>query len=152
MTLKQPLALIGFIALVFCGGLLMGLSNPPGQWYAELIKPSFNPPNWIFGPVWSVLYIMIGIAGWRAWRLGARGPLALVWWCQLGLNFLWSPVFFSLHRIDLALAVILLLLSAILTFIYLGWGKDRLAALLMLPYGAWVSFASALNASILVLN
>lgn len=152
MTLKQALVLAGFIALVFCGGLLIGITNAPGEWYAGLVKPGFNPPNWIFGPVWSVLYVMIGIAGWRAWRVNAHGPLAMAWWVQLGLNFLWSPVFFTLHRIDLALVVILLLLGAILTFLYLGWKKDRLAAMLMLPYAAWVSFASVLNGSILALN
>ena len=95
---------------------------------------------------------MIAVAGWRVWQHDrANWPMKL-WWTQLVLNFLWSPVFFSAHQIGLALVVILVLLAAILAFIAASWGQDRVAAWLFVPYAAWVAFASVLNASIFVLN
>ena len=144
--------MIGFIVLVLGGGLLIGYLNVPGEWYAELAKPSFNPPNWIFGPVWTVLYVCIAVAGWRVWQRDPRGPMTFVWVLQLVLNFLWSPVFFTSHSIGVALVVILTLLVSVIVFVVWAWPRDRLAALLFMPYAAWVAFASLLNASILMLN
>src|SRR4051794_28977474 len=80
----------------------------PGEWYAALAKPSFNPPNWLFAPVWTVLYVLIAVAGWRTFERDQRGGPMKLWWAQLALNFLWSPVFFGAHRIGLALLIILL--------------------------------------------
>ena len=121
------------------------------SWYASLNRPSFTPPNWLFAPVWTALYVLIAIAGWRVWsrRTGTRADsLALgLWWLQLGLNFLWSPIFFAAHRIDLALAVVALLLLSIIGFIATAWARDRVAALLFAPYALWVAFATALNAA-----
>lgn len=145
-----PLAL--FILLVVGGGSLIGATNTPGPWYEALAKPPFNPPNWIFGPVWSILYVMIAVAGWRIWRMKQTGGAMAVWWLQLGLNFLWSPVFFTVQSIGGALVVVLAMLASILAFIVLAWNRDRLSALLFIPYAAWVSFATLLNASILYLN
>ena len=145
-------ALVVFLLLVFGGGLAIGVSTLPGDWYASLIKPSFNPPNWIFGPVWSLLYVAIAVAGWRNWQRDRAGPAMKVWGAQMLANFAWSPVFFAAHRIDLALCVILVLLGAIAVFIILSWRRDRVSALLFVPYAAWVAFASALNGSILFLN
>jgi translocator protein len=145
-----PLAL--FILLVVGGGSLIGATNTPGPWYEALAKPPFNPPNWIFGPVWSILYVMIAVAGWRIWRMKQTGGAMAVWWIQLGLNFLWSPVFFTVQSIGGALVVVLAMLASILAFIVLAWNRDRLSALLFIPYAAWVSFATLLNASILYLN
>jgi tryptophan-rich sensory protein len=106
----------------------------------------------VFGPVWSALYVLIAIAGWRIWRRASRSVVMGLWWLQLLLNFAWTPIFFTLHQIALALLVILLLLATILGFIAAAWRRDRAAALLFLPYAAWVAFASLLNASILWLN
>jgi tryptophan-rich sensory protein len=146
------LTLLLFLALVVGGGLVIGFVTRPGDWYASLVRPSFNPPNWIFGPVWTTLYVFIGVAGWRIWmRRPHRRPMTL-WWLQLGLNFLWSPLFFTAHRIDLALGVIVLMLLTILGFIATAWHVDRLASWLFVPYGLWVAFATLLNASILMLN
>lgn len=146
------LPLAGFIVLTLAGGTLIGLMTAPGEWYAQLQKPPFNPPNWIFGPVWSLLYILIGIAGWRTWRVGSMTAMRL-WWLQLVLNFAWSPVFFALHQIAAALVVVLALLVAVLAFIAVSRRDgDGASAGLFLPYVAWVSFASLLNASILWLN
>lgn len=146
------LSLLFFLALTLGGGLLIGATNAPGPWYAALDKPPFNPPDWLFAPVWSVIYVLIAIAGWRIWRLrdaqGGTGGAMTAWWVQLGLNFLWSPVFFTLQAPGLALVIILALFAAIVAFIMLAWERDRPAALLFLPYDVWVAFATLLNASI----
>jgi tryptophan-rich sensory protein len=150
--MARYLPLVLFVLLVAGGGSLIGANNIPGEWYENLNKPAFNPPNWIFGPVWTVLYVMIGIAGWRIWRMRRTGGAMTAWWVQLGLNFLWSPVFFTLQNIGLALVIIVGMLASIITFIVLAWRQDRAAALLFIPYLAWVAFATLLNASIFYLN
>ena len=141
-----------FILLVVGGGMLIGFLTAPGPWYEALAKPSFNPPNWLFGPAWTVLYVLIAIAGWRVWQRERSGRAMQLWWLQLVLNFLWSPVFFALQQIGLALLVVLLLLAAILAFIAVAWNRDRISAWLFVPYAAWVAFASALNAALWQLN
>lgn len=146
------LALLAFIVVVLGGGTLIGYLTLPGDWYAGLAKPFFNPPNWIFGPVWSVLYILVAVAGWRVWQHDPWGAAMRVWICQLLLNFLWSPVFFGLQQPGLALLVIAALLCAILGFMALAGRKDSVAAWLFAPYAAWVAFAALLNASIWWLN
>ena len=145
-----PLAL--FIVLVFGVGLLIGLLTVPGEWYAALAKPSFNPPGWIFGPVWTVLYALIAIAGWRTWQRKPSGSAMKLWGVQMVLNFLWSPVFFAAHQITTAFIIIIAMLVAILMFIVSSWQTDRVAALLFMPYAAWVAFATLLNGSIAWLN
>lgn len=150
--MKNGVSLLVFLILVIGGGLAAGLVAMPGDWYAGLHKPPFNPPNWIFGPVWTLLYIFIAIAGWRVW-VHARDSLAMkLWWAQLVLNLIWSPTFFALHQVAVALAIVLGMLALILGFIATAWSRDRTAALLFVPYAAWVSFASLLNGAILVLN
>jgi tryptophan-rich sensory protein len=150
--MNRWLLLLGFLVLVIGGGLAIGYVTAPGEWYADLAKPSFNPPGWIFGPVWTVLYVLIAVAGWRTFERDRRGWPMRLWWAQLALNFLWSPVFFAAHRIDFALVIILLLLTAILAFTASSWRQDSVAALLFAPYAAWVGFASVLNAAIFALN
>jgi benzodiazapine receptor len=149
---SHHLALILFLLLVVGGGIAIGYLTAPGDWYAGLAKPSFNPPNWVFGPTWTILYVLIAVAGWRVWRKESSGWTMRLWWVQLALNFLWTPVFFGAHQIGLALAVILLLLSVIVAFITLSWRRHRASAWLFMPYAAWVGFASLLNAAILTLN
>lgn len=150
--MNRWLSLIGFLVLTIGGGLAIGIVTAPGEWYAALAKPAFNPPNWIFAPVWTVLYVLIAVAGWRAAGDGRNGWSMRLWWAQLGFNFGWSPIFFSAHQIGAALVIILLLLASILAFIALSWRQDRVAAWLFVPYAAWVAFAAALNASIWHLN
>jgi tryptophan-rich sensory protein len=149
--MRSPLIYIAFLFAVVGGGLVIGTLTRPDAWYAALTKPSFNPPSWIFAPVWTVLYVMIAIAGARTFE---RGPAADrgVWLTQMALNFAWSPVFFALHRPGLALAIIFALLVLILLFIAARWVDDRVSALLFMPYAAWVAFASALNGAIVALN
>lgn len=141
-----------FILLVVGGGSLIGATNTPGEWYASLQKPAFNPPNEVFAPVWTALYILIAIAGWRIWTRTRTGGAMTAWWLQLGLNFLWSPVFFTLQSPGTALVVVVALFAAVVAFIVLALPRDRIAALLFVPYAAWVAFASLLNAAIWWLN
>jgi len=153
--LRDALGLAGFLALSFAiaaaGGAITATSV--GDWYQALAKPAFNPPDWVFGPVWSVLYAMIAAAGWRVWRLrGAREPALLAWAVQLGLNVCWSFVFFGARLIGAALVEIVVLLAAIIVTARLFWRIDRGAALLLAPYGAWVGYATLLNAALWRLN
>ena len=150
--MKNMRSLAVFLVLVVSGGLFIGVVTAPGDWYADLIKPPFNPPNWIFAPVWTVIYVFIATAGWRIWRRDSTGWAMKSWGAQLALNWIWSPVFFSAHRIDIAFGVIILLFAAIAAFIAKAWQTDRPAALLFLPYAAWVGFASILNGALLYLN
>jgi translocator protein len=140
-----------FLVVTLGGGMLIGLSNQPGEWYADLTKASFNPPDWAFPVAWTVLYILIAVAGWRVFLARARLPFG-VWVLQLGLNFLWSPTFFGRHLIGPGLAILVAMLAAILVFIAVTWRRDRAAALCFVPYAAWVAFAGLLNGSIWWLN
>ncbi|MEE2950937.1 MAG: TspO/MBR family protein [Pseudomonadota bacterium] len=144
-------ALFAFVLLSLGGGGLIGLLVETGDWYQSLAKPAFNPPGFVFGPVWTVLYILIGFAGFRVWRAGL-GRLQRLWWAQLALNFAWPVVFFSAHALTGALAVIVLLVLVILAFVSAAWTRERLSALLFLPYALWTLFAAVLNASIVWMN
>ena len=145
-------SLVFFLLLVVGGGLAIGLFTLPGEWYASLVKPSFNPPNWIFGPVWTLLYALIAIAGWRTWNAARTSLPMRLWLAALALNFLWSPAFFAAHNIGLALAIILCLLCVIIAFIAAARRVDGVSALLFVPYALWVAFASLLNGAIFMLN
>jgi tryptophan-rich sensory protein len=138
-----------FILGVVAVGVAIGTITRPDAWYAALVKPSFNPPNWVFAPVWTLLYTMIGAAGARTFE--RSGGLRL-WLMQMALNFAWTPAFFGLHRPALALVIVLAMFVVIIAFIVTRWNSDRVSALLFVPYAAWVAFATAVNASIVVLN
>jgi len=149
---NKPLVYLAFIILVLGGGLLIGANNMPDDWYQSLAKPPFNPPNWVFAPVWSILYIIIGVVGARTWLTLRRSMAMRLWFAQLIFNFAWSPVFFGLKDPTSAVIIILGLLISVAGFIAVSWRQDRTAALLFLPYLAWVAFATALNAAIIALN
>lgn len=125
-------------------------------WYVTLDKPGFNPPNAVFGPVWTALYILMAVAAWRVWRsetVRTRRRAALtLYGVQLALNLAWSLLFFGLRRPDLAMIDIALLLAAVIATGAAFWRIDRPAGLMMVPYAAWVGFASALNFAIWRLN
>lgn len=153
----SALGLVGWIILSFtAAGVGSSFTVPQiDTWYAGLEKPSFNPPNWIFGPVWSTLYLMMAVAVWLIWKNEGwtNAPHSLGMWCfQLLLNTTWSVLFFGLENPMLAAFEIVVLWISILITIVAFWRHDRLAALLMLPYLLWVSFATMLNISIAVLN
>jgi translocator protein len=149
---RKWIELGAFLLLVLGGGIFIGSFTMPGEWYASLNKPSFNPPNWLFGPAWTILYILIAIAGWRIWRRAPQSAAMKIWWISLVFNFLWSPVFFGAQKIGLGLVVVLAMLASIVAFIEAARRLDGTSALLFLPYAVWVSFASLLNASIYTLN
>ncbi|MDT4738689.1 TspO/MBR family protein [Bradyrhizobium sp. WYCCWR 12699] len=146
------LQLLVFVVGVVGLGWLIGATNLPGEWYAGLVKPGFVPPNWAFPVAWTILYVMIAIAGWRTFRRKTSGKAMLVWAVQLGLNFAWSPVMFTMHQIGAALVILIGLFVAIVTYIGLEISRDRLAAALFVPYAAWVAFAGVLNAAIWRMN
>ncbi|WP_092751458.1 TspO/MBR family protein [Rhizobium aethiopicum] len=144
------LVLVAFQAASFAASAT-GVIFRPGDWYKQLDKPAWRPPDWLFAPVWTVLYASIGLSGWLLWLgagiAGAAFPLS-VYAVQLLLNSAWSPIFFALHRPGLAAVEIMLLWAAILATIILFYPANSAAALLLVPYLAWVSFAAALNVSI----
>jgi len=154
MNAASLVALLGFIAACFVAAAT-GSFFRPGDWYERLVKPSWRPPNWLFAPVWTVLYLMIAVSGWLVWRaagvVGAAPALA-VYAIQLVLNAAWSPIFFGLHRPWLGFVDIMLLWLSVIATISLFYPVHAGAALLLVPYLLWVSFAAALNLAIWRLN
>jgi tryptophan-rich sensory protein len=149
-----PLMLVIVFAVAGIGTLVTTPKIP--TWYAGLAKPWFNPPPWIFGPVWTVLYGMMAVAAWRVFESAAsarekRVALGL-YAVQLALNAAWAPVFFGLQRPGAALIVVVALLIAVALTTWRFRAADRVAGLLFAPYLAWVAFATALNAAIVALN
>jgi tryptophan-rich sensory protein len=144
------------VAFAVCfAAAALGAAFPPDAWYAALSKPWFQPPNWLFGPVWTALYTMMAIALWRVWRLPpspARRTALLLFAGQLALNAAWTPVFFGARAIGAALIVLLVLVAIVGVTIVRFWSLDRLASALLWPYLAWIGFASALNAALWWLN
>ena len=146
MLLGAAIVLLVGIALGFLFGPQSGAA-----WYNALQKPALTPPAWLFGPVWSALYIMIGAAGGLIWRNSFNR--ARFWYLlQLVLNFLWTPIFFGMQRPDLALGLILALIIAALVATLRMGAVSRLAGWLMVPYLVWISFAAVLNFRIWQLN
>ena len=151
-----PLAVF---AAIMAAVAAVGGSLRPGAWYATLSKPSWTPPPWLFGPVWTVLYVLIAVAGWRVWRADPapgrdawRAAALILWGVQAVLNMAWSWLMFGLNRIDLAAADIVALWIAIAGFTAAAAPVSRPAAWLFAPYLTWVSFAAALNFAVLWLN
>lgn len=145
------------IVVVFSASAIGGYVTYPAiaGWYAGLIKPAFTPPNWLFGPVWTLLYILMAVGFWRVLtRREATGRAQAILWflIQMALNASWSVAFFGLRSPVAGLLVIALLLIAIVMTILRFWRVDRQAAWLLSPYLLWVSFASALNLAIFWLN
>jgi tryptophan-rich sensory protein len=176
---NRPLLVFVLLSLLV-GGTASFFTEPSiPTWYAALAKPAFSPPNWVFAPVWTALYVLMGVAAARVWNVihhrpaspfarsatkgevavagsqaseGRRGFEIEMWIAQLVLNFFWSAIFFAAHLILPALIEMATLWIAILVTLVLFWRRDRVAGLLFVPYLAWVSFAFALNAAIWQLN
>lgn len=153
-TSRQTLALVGWLTLCFAASGTAVFVSVDG-WYASLLKPSWNPPAWVFAPVWTLLYAMMAIAAWLVWREGgwkeqrwALGLFLLQWL----LNALWTPLFFGMHRPGLAFAEITLLWLALAATLVSFCRVRKLAGVLLMPYLAWVSLAVVLNFAIWRLN
>ncbi len=149
--------LLALVAACLAVGAIGGAvtATSVGSWYQQLRKPSFNPPNWVFAPVWTALYIAMAVAAWRVWRArgleGARSALVL-FALQLALNLGWSILFFGLRQIGPAMIEILILLATLVATTLAFRRIDGIAALLLVPYVAWVSFATVLTAAVWRLN
>jgi len=150
----SALGLVVALAATFSAAYV-GSRFPVDDWYAALSKPTWNPPNWLFGPVWGILYLLMAIAAWLVWRksgfAGAAIPLG-IFVLQLGLNAAWSWLFFGRHELGLALIEILVLWGAILGTIIGFWRLNPISGILLVPYLLWVTFAAVLNFTIWRLN
>lgn len=148
ICLAIPL-LIGFIGSQFT-------MESVKTWYLTINRPSFNPPNWVFAPVWTTLYVLMGIASFRVWQRRKTAEwfhwAVIIYFVQLIFNLMWSFIFFELHQIGFALVEIILLLLLIVINAFIFYRFDKLAAWLFLPYFLWVSFATYLTYSIFILN
>jgi translocator protein len=147
---------LGLLLVLTFGVSILASQFQPGDWYAQLRKPAWNPPSWVFAPVWTLLYALMAVAAWLVWLTRgsvreAAVPLS-AYIVQLALNGTWSFLFFGRQAIGAALVEIALLWLAILVTVVLFWRVRRLAGILLLPYFAWVSFAVALNAALWRLN
>lgn len=153
-NLRPWLGLIAWLAVCFAAAGTASLVTVEG-WYASLRKPIWNPPTWVFAPVWSLLYALMAVAAWQVWLEGGwrrrRGPLTL-FSAQLLLNALWTPLFFRLHETGLALAEIALLWVCLVATVVAFAGVRRSAGWLLAPYLAWISYAAALNGALWRLN
>lgn len=145
------MAAIAIIAIVFIAAS-SGAVFKPGEWYESLRKPSWTPPNWAFPVVWSLLYVGIAYAGWSIWTLSGWSLPLVFWSLQIVFNAAWSWLFFGLRRMDLALGDIAALWVSNLCFIVSAWPVSPTAALIFVPYLAWVSTAGVLNYTVLRLN
>lgn len=154
----QVLALVVFLALAFAAGGVGSViqGSDVGARYLALDRPPWAPPAFLFGVVWPVLYALIGVAGWKLWRAAGSlrmAPAALtLWLVQLVINAVWPGVFFGLEAFWPAVAVIVALDVVVIATIGMFWQRDRIAALLLVPYLAWILYATALNVAIAVLN
>jgi len=146
-ALDSAAGLVGWIVICF-GAAAIGARFRPDAWYADLDKPAWNPPSWVFAPVWTVLYALMGGAAWLAWREAGLGLELVPFAVQLGLNAAWTWLFFGRHRPGLALLDLAALWIAIAATLAAFWRVRPLAGGLLLPYFAWVSFAAALNAAV----
>lgn len=146
---------IGICFFVAWTGAQVSPGIASSEWYDTLIKPDWNPPGWLFGPVWTTLYIIMGVAAWLVWKefgFKKARPALIAFLIQLGLNGLWSQIFFNLQEPGWAFAEIIVLLAAIIYTTFLFYQKNTAAGWLMVPYILWVSFATVLNGTIWYMN
>ena len=151
---KWPNYVIGIIVCLLLGMLSGYFSGSgPNTWYQELQQPSFTPPSWLFGPVWTLLYIMIGVTAGYLWSQRNQASLLFkLFVIQFILNLIWSPIFFGFHQISLAAATICLLWICLIILLVRAAPSHRCVTYLLLPYSAWVSFAMVLNITLALLN
>jgi translocator protein len=150
--MMQSFAAFVVFALLVVVAASSGATFMPGEWYAALNKPAWTPPDWLFPVAWTILYIMIALAGWLAWRAAGWSAAVAIWGVALILNALWSYLMFGRHDIGLALVDVAALWLAIAAFIWTAWPLDARAAALFVPYLLWVTFAAALNFAVWQMN
>lgn len=142
-----------FIFLLACGAAAAtGIIFKPGQWYENLIKPGFTPPNWLFPVAWTLIYFLLAWVGYRLSSIPGSQVVLALWAAQIALNVLWTPVFFGAHRIFTAMIIIALLWLVVAVMVLMALKLDVISGLLLLPYLAWLCVAAALNFFILRKN
>ena len=152
---NQWLVLAGFILVPLAVGMIGGLATAPSieSWYRTIAKPDWTPPDWVFGPVWTILYIMMGVAAWLVWKTRDRvAPAMVLFGVQLALNLAWSLLFFGARSPGLALIEVVFLWTSVLLTMLAFFGRQSTAGWLLVPYLAWVSFAALLNFVIWSMN
>ena len=143
------ITLITFLAPAIGGYATSTFKEP---WYSQLILPSFNPPSWVFAPVWSSLYLMMSLAIWKIWTKTFDGKILKIYFIHIFFNSTWTVVFFGFHHICLALINLLIILTFITILMREYFSKDKISFFLMIPYLSWSSYALVLNSSIFLLN
>ena len=154
MTKNKYLSLFFILLITFTASAIGGLvtSSFKEPWYSEIILPSYNPPSWIFGPVWTILYIMMSISIWKVWIDHNDKKILLIYFIHLFFNSIWSVIFFGFHSIGYALINLIIILTFIIILMKIYYNKNLLSFYLMVPYLLWSSYALILNTSIFLLN
>ena len=154
MTKNKYLSLAIIILITFIAPMIgsYATSNFKEPWYSEIILPSFNPPSWVFAPVWTILYIMMSVAIWKIWVSSFDTKILKLYFVHLIFNGSWSVIFFGFHQIGLALINLIIILTLIFLLMKKYFSRDKISFYLMIPYFMWTSFALLLNSSIFLLN
>ena len=154
MTKNKYLSLFFLLVITFIASAIGGFTTASYKepWYSQIILPSFNPPSWVFAPVWTMLYVMMAIAIWKIWINSYDLKILKLYFVHLFFNGTWSIVFFGFHQIGLALINLIIILIFILLLMKNYFNKDKISFYLMIPYLLWSSYALILNSSIFILN
>tara|TARA_Y100000591_G_scaffold298707_1_gene290706 strand:+ start:25 stop:489 length:465 start_codon:yes stop_codon:yes gene_type:complete len=154
MTKNKSLSLIIILLVTFLASGIGGFTTATFKepWYSQIILPSFNPPSWVFGPVWTTLYILMSVAIWRIWINYYDSTILKLYFFHLFFNMIWSVIFFGFHQIGLALLDLIIIIFFIILLMKIYYLKDKVSFTLMVPYFLWSSYALILNFSIFILN
>ena len=154
MTKNKYLSLTFILLITFLASGIGGFTtaNFKEPWYSQIILPSFNPPSWVFGPVWTTLYILMSIAIWRIWIKYYDNKILNLYFFHLFFNMIWSIIFFGFHQIGLALLDLFIILIFIVLLMKIYYSKDKISFSLMIPYFLWSGYAFVLNFNIFILN
>ena len=154
MSKNKYLSFFLILIITFAASVIGGFTTTffKEPWYSEIILPSFNPPSWVFAPVWTTLYIFMSIAIWKVWINFFDRKILNIYFTHLIFNASWSVIFFGFHQIELALINLIIILIYIIILMRIYFNKDKLSFYLTLPYFFWSSYALVLNTSIVVLN
>ena len=154
MAKNKYLSLVLFLIITFAASAIGSFTTSAFKepWYSQIILPTFNPPSWVFGPVWTTLYVFMSIAIWKAWRITKDEKLLKIYFIHLFFNAIWSIIFFGFHNIGLALINLIIILSFIILLMKIYYNINKTSFYLMIPYLIWSSYALILNTSIFLLN
>ena len=154
MLKNKYLSLVLILLITFIASALGGFTTAAFKepWYSELVLPSFNPPSWVFAPVWTSLYILMSIAIWRIWIKFYDRKILSVYFFHLLFNATWSIIFFGFHQIELALINLIIILIFIIILMKIYFNKEKLSFFIMIPYFLWTTYALVLNTAIVILN